>query len=132
MPNDQLYHYDRVGSCFALPLTVRLQATFASGVATVDATASDPGITLVADSTGDYDVAGLPPGPRVHVTGCHLDPGTDTPATTAAAVARPRSFSATLGTGKVLVQRADSGALVNPPDGSRLYLTLDVESGVAT
>jgi hypothetical protein len=128
--SEQHYYYDRVGSTYARPLTVRLQATFASGVATVDTVASDPGLTLVKDSTGDYDLT-FPAGRRVHCEALSLDPGTDTPATTAAKDVMSRSLNATAGTGKLLFTRGDSAALVDPPDGARVYATLTVESGVS-
>jgi hypothetical protein len=127
---EQHYYYDRVGSTYARPLTVRLQATFASGVATVDTVASDPGLTLAKDSTGDYDLT-FPPGRRVHCDALKLDLASDTPATTTVKEAQPRALNATAGTGKVLFFRGDTAALADPPDGARLYATLTVESGVA-
>lgn len=102
---------------------VYLQATFASGVATVDTSESAPDVTLTKDSTGDYDLT-FPAGTFVHCVGCVLDPGTDTPTTEALRV-NPRSLNASEGTGKVLFTNRDgSPAVTDPGDGVRLYLTL--------
>jgi len=126
----QHYYFERIGDVWADPVEAKLQATFSSGVATVDTSTTDPGLTLTRDTTGDYDVAGLPRGRRVHVTGCYIDPASDTPATTTVKAALPRSFNATAGTGKVLFYRGDTGALADPADGMRVFLTVKVETGV--
>lgn len=134
-PTKQERYYDcKVGETFIRPIIVRLQATFSSGVATKDETRrrSDPNITIAKSSTGNYAIAAIPLGADVHVLGCHLDPGADNPADTDAQLGAPRSFSATAGTGIVLFTRPDTGALADPPDGSRLYLTLEVETGLYT
>ena len=124
------YYFGAAGETFVRPLRARLQATFSSGVATKDTSGrlSDPSATIVKDSTGDYDIAGLPTGKGVHVH-CSLDPGADSPPTDEGVLCAPRSFSASAGTGKVLFTRPDTGALADPPDGSRLFLTVFVEEG---
>lgn len=114
---------------------VFLQATFASGVATVDRVNSFPGnatgqdpLNLVKDTTGDYDVT-FPKGVWVHVAGCALAPEDDTPGATYTEVV-PFGFVAASGTGKVLFMNDDNtsgiGTQADPPDGSRLYLYLKV------
>jgi len=99
-----------------------LQATFSSGVATVDASESSPGVTLVKDTTGDYDVT-FPKGQWVHVVGCALDPASDTPTDSVETKVSPRSFVAT-GTGKLLFSHVDDGGEADPEDNTRVYLTL--------
>ncbi len=131
-PSNQSFHYTgRVGTTFIGPVLARLQATFTTGVATKDSTRrrSDPTITIVKSSTGNYAVAGLPEGLDGHPIGLLLDPGNDTPSTTAGLECAPRSYSATAGTITLLFTRPDTGALADPPDGSRLFLNILVETG---
>ena len=101
---------------------VVLQATFSSGVADLDETNSSPSVSITKDTTGDYNVV-VPKGQYVHVLGCHLDPASDNPTDATVAAPAPRSWSATAGTGKVLFQDP-AGALQDPVDGARLYLTV--------
>jgi hypothetical protein len=107
---------------FGTVLLVTLQATFASGVATVDTVNSSPGVTLVKDTTGDYDVT-FPKGTWVHFVGGSLDLADDTPTATAVKIVLPIGFVAA-GTGKVLFANTDDGGLEDPADGTRVYLTL--------
>lgn len=106
---------------------VYIQATFASGVATVDTEKSSPRVTMVKDTTGDYDIT-FPKGQFVHCVGITMDPATDTP-TTGALVGYPRSLVAAgsngTGTGKILFVNEDgSPAVTDPGDNVRCYITL--------
>lgn len=123
------YYFERVGTTWKDPLLALLQATFTSGMAIVDSGNTDPGVTLTKDAAGDYDVAGLPKGARIHCLGCMVDLASDTPADTVTGYAQPRSLSATAGTGKILFFNRDDGDQADPPDGSRLYATFLVEVG---
>jgi hypothetical protein len=106
---------------------VYIQATFASGVATVDTDASSPEVTMEKDSTGDYDIT-FPKARFVHCIGVEIDPGTDDPGDTAEKEGSPRSLSASgsngVGTGKILFRNSDDGGLADPEDNSRVYVTL--------
>lgn len=131
---DKDYYFDRPGTTWRRPLVVVLQATFNSGVATVDAANSDPDITLTkdegADAIGDYDLAGLPRGKRIHFVGGGIDLGSDTPAgRVALGYVQPRSLNAAAGTGKLLFFNRSNGNQSDPPNGARLYLTLLIEAG---
>ena len=118
----QHYYQERVGSCWKDPQFVVLQATFSSGVATVDSAASDPDITLTKDATGDYDVANLPVGKRIHYVGGGVDPASDTGDDI---VVSPRSLSASGQGGKLLF--FTNGTQADPPDNARLYATFWIE-----
>lgn len=120
------YYFERVGSTWPDPSVVVLQATFASGVATVDTAVSDKGLTLVRDAAGDYDLAGLPRGVRVQCLSALVDLASDTSADTVTGYVQPRSLSAANGTGKLLFFNRDDGDQADPPDGSRLYATFVV------
>lgn len=102
---------------------VYLQATFATGVATVDTSESAPDVTLTKSTTGLYDVT-FPEGTFVHVVGCHLDPGEADPTDAALKIVNPYNFSATGGTGQLLFSNVDDGGPEDPGDTTRLYLTL--------
>lgn len=101
---------------------VVIQATFSSGVATLDTDASSPDVTIAKDTTGDYDIT-FPAGQFVHCIGVHLDPAADDPTDANVADAYPRSLDAG-GTGKILFMHSDDGGLADPDDDTRLYLTL--------
>jgi hypothetical protein len=122
------YYFERVGSTWRDPLLVVLQATFASGVALVDTVASDPDVDIAKDTTGDYDVTGLPLGTRVHCLGAMVDLASDTPADTVTGYVQPRSLLASAGTGKLLFFNRDDGDQADPPDGARLYATFLVQT----
>jgi hypothetical protein len=101
-----------------------LQATFTSGAATLDTANSDDGMTIVQDSTGDYDVT-FPKAVRVLSVHASLDQAADSPTAANVTMPQPRSFVAS-GTGKVLFFNTDDGALDDPQDDMRLYLTVKV------
>jgi hypothetical protein len=101
---------------------LELQATFASGVATVDTANTVPGFTLgAAAGSGVYPLV-FPKGLHVHVVGVVLDPSTNAPAPGVATYGFPRQTSAA-GTANVVFAASD-GTEVNPADGSRCYITL--------
>lgn len=103
---------------------VLIQATFgAAGAVTRDAANSSPDTTITLDTTGDYDIT-FPKCEGVHVVGCHLDNGDDTPDAADAFVAAPVGLSASAGTGKVLICATDDGLVSAPDSGGRLYVTL--------
>lgn len=123
----QQYYFSRIGLRGGRALVAHFQATFSGGVATVDSSVSDPGITLVKDAAGDYDVAGLPTGDQLIPLGLFLAPASDTPAdvdTTKDVL--PRSLSASAGTGKLLFFNGDDGDQADPGNGTRLYATFMV------
>jgi hypothetical protein len=105
---------------------VYLQATFATGVASVDTDKSSPRVTLVKSTTGLYNVT-FPKCTYVHVVGAHLDPGADDPSDPALKIVSPRAFtpaSGGTGIGKVLFSNTDDGGPEDPGDTTRFYLTL--------
>lgn len=111
-------------------MLVILQATFgASGVATVDTAASDPGLTLVKDTVGDYDLAGLPKGARIHYVGGALDSGSDVSLDSGTGYVQPYDLDPATGTGKLMFFNRDDGDQADPPDGARVYATFIVEGG---
>lgn len=123
------YYFEREGNTWSDPVRAKFQATFSSGVATIDATTSDPGITLARDTTGDYDIAGLPRGQRIQPLCVQFDPASDTPATTGVKSVLVRSLNAATGTGKLLFARGDTAALADPGDNTRVYVSLEIETG---
>lgn len=131
-PSNQVFHYNEpVGCTFLNPVLARLQCTFSGGVATKDSVRrrSDPTIAIVKSATGLYAVTGLPMGVDGHVMGLFLDPGNDAPDTTKGEECQPRSFVPNAGTITLVFSRPDTGVVTDPPDGSRLYLTILVETG---
>ena len=102
-----------------------LSATFATGVASVVAAGTDDGVSIAKDATGDYDVT-FPKGVRFLGAWASLDPGSDTPSDAAQAIAQPRSFDATAGTGKIIVSAKDDGDQEDPGDTVTLYLFFDI------
>jgi hypothetical protein len=102
---------------------VVLQATFASGSATIDATNSSPSVTISAGSGSVYAVT-VPPGQFGHIVGCHLDNKDSTPDAIDAHIAVPVNYDASLGTLSIAVLATDDGLVADPDDTARLYLTL--------
>ncbi len=106
---------------------VYIQATFASGVATVDTDKSSPRVTMVKSATGRYAIT-FPKGQFVHWVGGALDPAADDPTDANEQDVSPRSLVAAgangVGTGSVLFRDSDDGALRDPSDSTRAYITL--------
>lgn len=122
------YYFQRIGLRGGRGLLAHFQATFSSGVATVDSSVSDPGITLTKDTTGDYDIAGLPTGTeRIIPLGISLDPGVDLTPDNEAKDVLPRALSASAGTGKLLFANSDDGDQADPADGARVYATFLIQ-----
>jgi len=105
---------------------VYIQATFASGVATVDTDKSSPRVTMVKSATGRYTIT-FPKSQFVHWVGGGLDPAADDPTDANEQDVSPRSLVASsggTGTGFVLFRDSDDGALRDPSDNTRCYITL--------
>lgn len=127
----EAYYFSRVGSLAVRPISVKFQATFSSGTATKDTTRrrSDPSVAI-AGSSGTYTITGIPTGQDGFVRSVTLDPGSNTPAALAI-IAVPRSYNAQAGTMTIVTLEADTAAAVlAPADGARLYVELEVETGV--
>lgn len=101
---------------------VVIQATFASGVATRDASNSSPDTTCTGNSGGVYAIT-FPACQFVHVVGCQLDNKDATPDGADAHVAVPISISAA-GTGSIATLATDDGLVADPDDTARLFVTL--------
>lgn len=105
---------------------VYIQATFSSGVATVDTDRSSPRVTMVKSATGRYAIT-FPKSQFVHWVGGSLDPAADDPTDTNEQDVSPRSLNPAnggTGTGSVLFRDTDVGDLQDPRDGTRCYITL--------
>jgi hypothetical protein len=72
-------------------------------------------------------VAGLPQGADYHPVGVEVNPGTGTKLINMAQVS---AFDAGAGTLTFLTRSSDTGAVTAPADGTVVYLTLDVETGI--
>lgn len=121
--------FARIGDAWARPDEIKIQATFASGVATIDAVESDPGTSITKDTTGDYDITFEGDNKGIHCTGLYIDLASDTPADTVTKDIQPRSLDAAAGTGKLLFFNGDDGDQADPPDSSILYATFKVRRG---
>jgi hypothetical protein len=123
------YYKDRVGDMFIGPAKVRIRATFtASGATvTVSSTRRQSHQATITGSAGTYAVAGLPRGADYHPVSVEMNPGTGTKLINMAQVS---AFDAAAGTLTFLTRQSSDGAVTAPADGTVVYLTLDVETGV--
>ena len=122
------YYFQRIGLRGGRALIAHFQATFSGGVATVDSSVSDPGITLTKDTTGDYDIAGLPTGgERIIPISLYVDPAADATPDNETKDVLPRSLNASAGTGKLLFANGDDADQADPPNGYRVYATFLIQ-----
>lgn len=123
------YYFERLGSLWIRPITVRLRCTFSGGTGIIAKSTtrrqSDPD-AVIAGSAGAYTITGLPKGTDYHLTGLVLTSGAAVQQLTVDA-----TFSASAGT-MGLVTRTDiaGGAAATPADTATLFITFDVETGV--
>jgi hypothetical protein len=125
------YHFLPTGDMFARPIRCRVRATFTSSgaVATVSSTRRQSHQATITGDTGSYAVAGLPTGKDYHVVGVELAPPTGTQLSCVANVLAG-SLDAAAGTLTLKTRRSDTGAEADPADGTEVFITLDVETGV--
>lgn len=103
---------------------ITITATIASGVATLLTAESSPQTTIVQNGTGRYDVT-LPKGLTVCYANGIVEKTAGAPAVSDGNVFSFGALVATAGAFSVFLQRSDTGAAANPPDG-KLRLRLEL------
>lgn len=125
------YYFGGAGDLFIRPLKARIRATFtASGATvTVSSTRRQSHQATITGAAGTYAVAGLPMGKDYHPVSIEMNPGTGIKLINLANVS---VFDAGAGTLTFLTRQSSDGAVTAPADGTVVYITLDVETGVYT
>lgn len=121
------YYFDRIGSVYVKPITVRLRLSFSGGAPVKSTTRrqSDPDCTVATGGAGIITITGLPKGSDYHLDGIHF---TDS-AATARQTAEITAFSASAGTMTITVKAA-AGTAAAIADTATMFVTFDVETGV--
>lgn len=125
----EFFYFGAPGDTFIRPVKVRIRATFSASGATVTvaSTRRQSFPATITGASGTYAVAGLPTGLDYHPVGVHVNPGTGTKLINNAQVS---AFDAGAGTLTFLTRQSSDGAVTAPADGTVVYLTLDLETGV--
>jgi hypothetical protein len=123
------YYFERPGSMMIRPIKVQVRATFSASGATVtvSSTRRQSHQATITGASGTYAVAGLPTGKDYHPVSVEMNPGTGTKLVN---IANISVFDAGAGTLTFLTRQSSDGAVTAPADGTVVYLTLDVETGV--
>lgn len=123
------YYFEKPGDMFIRPITCRIRATFSASGATVtvSSTRRQSHQATITGSAGTYAVAGLPTGKDYHPVAVEMNPGAGTKLINLANVS---AFDAGAGTLTFLTRQSSDGVPTAPADGTVVYLTLDVETGV--
>jgi hypothetical protein len=123
------YYFGGVGDMFIRPIRVRIRATFSASGATVTvaSTRRQSHQATITGASGTYAIAGLPGGREYHPVSVEMNPGAGTQLVNLANVS---AFDSQAGTLTLLTRASSTGAVTAPADGTVVYLTLDVETGV--
>jgi hypothetical protein len=126
----EFFYFGAPGDTFIRPIKVRIRATFSASGATVTvaSTRRQSFPATITGASGTYAVAGLPTGKDYHLVSAEMNPGTGTKLIN---IANFSVFDSTAGTLTFLTRQSSDGAVTAPADGTVVYLTLDVETGVS-
>jgi hypothetical protein len=121
------YYFDRIGTTWIKPITVRIRLSFSGGAPVKSTTRrqSDPDCTVATGGTGVINFTGLPKGIDYHVDSVQLIDS----AATARQFPEVTAFSSTAGTMTITVKAA-AGTAAAIADTASMFITFDVETGV--